>query len=346
MAHDLFSLSAYQFELPSELIAQQPCEPRDHSRLLIVDKEKGNFSEIPFYELKHFLNSGDTLIFNDTKVIPARLIGQRENGGQAEVFLNKRLSENMWNVLAKPGKKMRPGSWVMFGNHLRCQVLETAQDGSKIVRFDSIGSFESALEQYGRIPLPHYIREGVANQEDYERYQTVYANKPGAVAAPTAGLHFTKGLLQSLANKGISQHHLTLHVGLGTFKPVQTEDIRQHLMHEEHVVISKETAEKLNQRSALQRQICVGTTCCRALESSADEAGRIAAGESVTNIFIYPGYKFKYVRSLLTNFHLPGSSLLMLVCSLAGYELTMEAYQKAIKDRFRFYSYGDAMLII
>jgi S-adenosylmethionine:tRNA ribosyltransferase-isomerase len=279
-------------------------------------------------------------------VIPARLLGTREQGGKAEIFLIKRLSLDSWEVLARPGKKLRIGSVIYFGEHLSCQIVETFSDGTKGVRFKWTHSFEESLNLYGQIPLPHYIQRDQEEEEDLERYQTVYATHAGAVAAPTAGLHFSHELLQDLFQKGIKQSRVTLHVGLGTFKPVQSEDIRLHPMHKESFIISSQAAEELNHCFPLNRQICIGTTSCRALESAATEQGKIIPGAYETNIFIYPGYQFKYVKSLLTNFHLPGSTLLMLVCAFGGYDLMMEAYQKAVKDRFRFYSYGDAMLIL
>lgn len=346
MTKDLFSLSSYQFDLPQELIAQHPSSPRDHSRLMIVDRKSGNLSEIQFGELRSLLQQGDSLVFNDTKVIPARLMGTREYGGAAEILLVKQLEIDKWRVLARPGKKLKPGAKIRFGENLICEILETLEEGTKIVRFEWIGSFEATLQQYGKIPLPPYIRDGEASEDDLTTYQTVYARHFGAVAAPTAGLHFTKELLQDLAEKGVKENHVTLHVGLGTFKPVQTEDIRQHQMHHEECIILSECAKELNNRSQNSKQICVGTTCCRVLESAANVDGKITPGQYDTNIFIYPGYSFKYVQTLLTNFHLPGSSLLMLVSAFAGYALMMEAYEKAIKDRYRFYSYGDAMLIV
>jgi S-adenosylmethionine:tRNA ribosyltransferase-isomerase len=346
MSPDLYSLSAYQFELPQELIAQYPVLPRDHSRLMIVDRRSGSLSEIQFGELRDFLQPEDSLVFNNTKVIPARLMGKRENGGEAEVFLVKRLSLDTWEVLARPGKKLRAGSSVFFSDSLRCVILETLNEGVKRVRFEWSGTFEEALSECGHIPLPHYIRQGVDEISDREHYQTVFAEHAGAVAAPTAGLHFTSDLLESLHQKGVNSHFVTLHVGMGTFKPVQVDDIRDHPMHSESFVIDPLTAMRLNQRPKHKRQICVGTTSCRTLESSSDSNGVIQPGTYDTSIFIYPGYQFKYVESLLTNFHLPGSSLIMLISAFAGYELIQEAYKKAIAEKFRFYSYGDAMLIL
>lgn len=346
MGKDLFSLSAYEFTLPSELIAQHPAEPRDQSRLMIVDRHNGSLTEIRFSELTDFLEAGDSLVLNDTKVIPARLLGKRDGGGNTEVFLLKRLSFDTWEALARPGKKLRPGSRVIFGDHLQCLVINTLESGNKILQFEWEGDFEFALAMYGQIPLPPYIRQGEPTSIDSTSYQTVFAKNAGAVAAPTAGLHFTKSLLNELRAHGIDQTWITLHVGLGTFRPVKTQDIRSHTMHTESFIITPEAAEKLNGIPKEKRQICVGTTCCRSLESAVTSEGKIIPGEYETDIFIYPGYQFKYVRSMITNFHLPGSTLLMLVCTFGGYDLIMEAYAKAIEQRFRFYSYGDAMLIL
>ena len=346
MENDLFSLKSYHFELPSELIAQHPCVPRDHSRLLVIDRKNGSMREIRFREFEELLHSGDALVFNDTKVIPARLIGYRASEGKAEILLVKRLNLDTWQAMARPGKKLKIGSWIFFGDDLKCQVIDTLPDGNKIIRFHWKNSFEEALALYGRMPLPGYIERQEVNQEDEQQYQTVYAKYEGAIAAPTAGLHFTEEMLSGLRQRGVSQSTITLHVGPGTFKPVKETDIRNHPMHAEEFIIAPEMAEVLNRRNPNTLQVCVGTTCCRALESAVDKNGLIAPGRYETNIFIYPGYSFKYVRALLTNFHLPGSTLLMLVSAFAGYEIIKEAYAKAIKDRFRFYSYGDAMLIL
>jgi S-adenosylmethionine:tRNA ribosyltransferase-isomerase len=343
---DLHSRSAYEYELPEELIAQLPCCPRDHSRLMIVDRLSGAITEVPFHELQELMQPGDSLVFNDTKVIPARLIGRRPHGGKAEILLTSPHADGTWNALAKPGRKITNGTVIEFGEDFSCEVLESFEDGSRRIQFACAGSFDEALSKYGRMPLPHYIHGGEEGLNDKEWYQTVYAANPGAAAAPTAGLHFTQELLNMLGAKGVSQTRLTLHVGLGTFRPVQTEDIRNHAMHYERFIISPESADALNARKNGARQICVGTTSCRALESAADTKGKIAAGDFETNIFIHPGYNFKYMRTLLTNFHLPGSTLLMLVSAFAGYELIREAYAKAIEKKFRFFSYGDAMLIL
>ncbi len=346
MPFDPFLLSSYQYELPAELIAQQPCTPRDRSRLMIVERSTGTISEIVFRELIDFLSPGDSLVFNDTKVIPSRLFGKRKTGGEAEIFLTSRRSDNTWEALVRPGKKLQPGTKVYFSDRLRCEILDNLEDGLRLVRFDYEGDFDALLQTHGQVPLPPYIkREQGVEESDKERYQTIFAAKPGAVAAPTAGLHFTEEMLQKLKEKQVAQMAVTLHVGLGTFRPVQTEDIRQHMMHAEKCYITPEVASQLNCRDLSKKQICVGTTCCRTLESVV-KAGAISPGEFSTDIFIYPGYTFRYVRHLLTNFHLPGSTLLMLVSAFAGRDLILEAYHKAIKEKFRFFSYGDAMLIL
>lgn len=302
--------------------------------------------EMPFHELTELLQKGDSLVFNDSKVIPSRLIGTRPGGGKAEVFLSKRRPDDTWEALVKPGKKLGIGKKIIFGDGFSCEVMDILPDGQRIVHFDFKGDIDEALEKFGHVPLPLYIRRADIPELDRLRYQTVYAQHPGSVAAPTAGLHFTERMLNKLENKGITADRITLHVGLGTFLPVKAEDIRGHKMHQETFSISKETAERLNNRLNNKLQICIGTTTCRALESAANAKGIIQAGRYDTDIFIHPGYTFKYVRHLLTNFHQPGSSLLMLVSAFASYELLMEAYNKAIKDRFRFFSYGDAMLIL
>lgn len=341
---DYFSLKNYHYDLPEDLIAHHPCTPRDASRLLIVDRKTGRFEDHTFHDLMDILQEGDSLVFNNTKVFPARLIGTRSSGGKTEVFLTKKLPNDDWEALVKPGKKLPIGSKVIFGTDFFCEIIDVLEDGNRIVRFNNLESFDTALQKYGRIPLPPYMRRD-ASETDKVSYQTVYAQQVGSVAAPTAGLHFTQKMLEKLHSMGISQETITLHVGLGTFLPVKTEDIRDHKMHHETFSISAETADRLNSRDPNKLQICVGTTTCRALESAA-KSGKILSGNYETNIFIHPGYEFKYVKHLLTNFHQPGSSLLMLVCAFASYEMIMEAYAKAIKDRYRFLSYGDAMLII
>lgn len=341
-----FALKSYLYDLPEDLIAQYPCHPRDASRLLVVERDTEKIYEMPFRELCHYLEKGDSLVFNNTKVIPSRLIGQRLSGGKAEVFLLKKISSNNWVALVRPGKKMGIGTRVYFGDGFFCEVIDIIANGQRLVHLEYSGCIEEALEKFGHVPLPHYMRRESINEIDKDRYQTVYAQYPGSVAAPTAGLHFTDEMLKHLIDKGVLIDKITLHIGLGTFLPVKTEDIRFHQMHEEIFEISETTAENLNSRPSCRKQICVGTTTCRALESAASSEGFIQKGKYQTSIFIHPGYKFKYVKNLLTNLHQPGSSLIILVSTFASHELIHNAYQKAIKDRFRFLSYGDAMLIL
>ena len=345
MDETLYNLSAYQYELPEELIAQEPCTPRDAARLMVVDRSSQTIEEMSFRDLADMLAAGDSLVLNDTKVIPARLYGRRPSGGKVELLLLRQLRPDVWEVLARPGKKLLPGTQVAISEQLSATVEEALPDGKRIVSFTYQGEFTELLSEVGEMPLPPYIRRPESRGEDKERYQTVFAAHPGAVAAPTAGLHFTPELLAHLSDKGVDQVHVTLHVGLGTFQPVQRGDIREHTMHTESFTVSEKAAHALNNRMPGKRQICVGTTCCRVLESALRE-GKVCPGSFDTQIFIYPGYKFQYVQHLLTNFHLPGSTLLMLVSAFAGHELMREAYRKAVKDRFRFFSYGDAMLIL
>ena len=340
-----YDLSSYQFDLPEELIAQHPVTPRDSSRLMIVEKKSGKMTEVPFREIVHLLNQEDRLVFNNTKVIPARLYGKLSTGGKAEVLLIKELGQNVWKTFVRPGKKIKIGSRIYFTQDAFCEVVEVLDEGERVLRFQyPHTSFDQFLEEAGELPLPHYIRRDAAKPEDSTRYQTVYASRPGAAAAPTAGLHFTPELFQRLEEKNVRSSFVTLHIGPGTFKPVLTEDIREHKMHKEEFWVESEAADSINSTSG--RLIAVGTTSCRALEAASLSDGRLVAGHYDTDIFIYPGYEFKKVSHLLTNFHLPGSSLIMLVSSLLGAELTREVYRKAITDKFRFYSYGDAMLIL
>lgn len=311
---------------------------------MLIDRKSGEIRHLIFRDILDILETGDSLVLNDTKVIPARLFGLRGGGGRSEIFLVKPLGGNLWQVMARPGRKLKSGARVMFSDNFYCDILDTYADGTKKVVFSSNGDLADAFQQHGQLPLPHYMKHE-ATEDDLERYQTVFAAKPGALAAPTAGLHFTPELLAALARKGINKTMITLHAGLGTFKPVQVEDIRQHQMHVERFSLSEEAAKTLNNRDASHRQIVVGTTCCRTLEA-AMEQGSIIPGDYETDIFIYPGHTFRYVQHLLTNFHLPGSTLLMLVAAFAGYELTMEAYRKAVEEHYRFFSYGDAMLIL
>lgn len=340
---DTADLSAYDYWLPQELIAQYPLPSRDGSRLMVVDRRSGNISEMPFCAIDGLLGKGDRLIFNNTQVTPRRLNGRKASGGRVEIFLVERVKDAIWKVLARPLRKLKIGTKIYFSDSFSCIVEAILGNGLARVRFDNLDFFDENLKLYGEIPLPPYIRRK-SEVVDFQRYQTVYAKVPGAAAAPTAGLHFSEHLLQKLSKKGVELCNITLHIGLGTFKPVVSSNLKDHKMHKERYSINEEAARQLNK--VCQRQICVGTTCCRALESAVDDSGKIVSRSESTDIFIYPGYRFKFVQSLLTNFHLPRSTLLMLVCAFAGYELTMEAYAKAVKDEFRFFSYGDAMLIL
>lgn len=337
-------LSEFDYLLPEELIAQHPCEPRDHSRLLVLDKNTGAISHQHFFDILQYINAGDTLVFNDTRVIPARLIGSKaKTGGKIEVFLLNRRSGNEWEVLVKPGKKARPGTIIIFSDRLSCEILEITDFGGRIVRFIFDGIFEEILDELGETPLPPYITEHLA---DKERYQTVYARENGSAAAPTAGLHFTTELMDHLHEKGIHLAFVTLHVGLGTFRPVKTEKITDHVMHREYYSVLPETAELINNtKKQGGRVIAVGTTAIRTLET-ATVNGVLEAKSGWTEIFIYPGYTFKMVDGAVTNFHLPKSTLLMLISALAGQENVFNAYKEAVKQQYKFFSFGDAMLII
>jgi S-adenosylmethionine:tRNA ribosyltransferase-isomerase len=339
-------LSDYDFYLPEELIAQRPVEPRDASRLMVVDRAGGAIQHRLFRDLIEYLNPGDALVVNETRVLPARLFGHREGtGGTIEVLLLKRIERDRWECLVKPGKKARPGQRIIFGEGLlTATVLDTTEVGGRVIAFQYEGIFEEILDRLGQMPLPPYITERL---EDPERYQTVFAREQGSAAAPTAGLHFTPELLERIQAKGVHLQKVLLHVGLGTFRPVQTEDVLQHKMHSEFYRITPETADALNQvRANGGRIVAVGTTSVRTLESSTGEDGVIRPGEGWTDIFIYPGYRFKAVDALVTNFHLPKSTLLMLVSALAGRERIMAAYEEAVRERYRFFSFGDAMLIL
>lgn len=342
---DIYSLSSYQFDLPRELIAQYPVEPRDKCRLLVVDRQTGQVSDHIFADLPDFIARGDALVLNETRVIPARLLGNKDSGAAVEILLlNKK--EMAWEALVKPARRLAPGSRVVFSNStVQAEIIdEIGLPGGRLIRFIHCPDEDMFIQQAGRMPLPPYINRP-ADVDDNERYQTVYARQAGSAAAPTAGLHFTPELLQRLTDKGVEIAHLLLHVGLGTFRPVAVEDIRQHKMHVEHYEITPDTARQLNQtRQDGKRVIAVGTTVVRTLETIYQQGYQ--AGQGETDKFIYPGYHFQAVDALLTNFHLPGSSLLMLVAALAGNELTRYAYQHAIRERYRFFSYGDAMLII
>lgn len=337
--------SDFYFDLPEELIAQDPLEDRSSSRLLVLDKETGETSHHIFKEVINYLNPGDCLVLNNTKVIPARLIGHKEDTGAAiEVLLLKRKENDIWETLVKPGKKCKPGTKIVFGEELlHATVLETVEDGNRLIRFSYEGIFEEILDRLGEMPLPPYITHKL---QDKNRYQTVYAKYEGSAAAPTAGLHFTKELLRQIEEKGIDIAYVTLHVGLGTFRPVKVDNILEHHMHSEFYQVTKEAADKINKaKREGHRVICVGTTSCRTVESAADENGMVKEGCDNTEIFIYPGYKFKVLDALITNFHLPESTLVMLVSALAGREHILNAYEEAIREKYRFFSFGDAMLI-
>lgn len=338
--------SDFYFDLPEELIAQDPLEDRASSRLLALDKETGEVEHHIFKEIPDYLERGDCLVLNNTKVIPARLLGcKKDTGAAVEVLLLKRQDKDVWETLVKPGKKAKPGTRLTFGDGLlEAEVLETVEEGNRLIRFFYDGIFEEVLDRLGEMPLPPYITHKL---QDKNRYQTVYAKYEGSAAAPTAGLHFTKELLSQIEEKGVKIAYVTLHVGLGTFRPVKAENILEHHMHSEYYQISEEAAEKINDTKRNGgRIICVGTTSCRTVESAADENGFVKAGCGNTEIFIYPGYRFKVLDALITNFHLPESTLVMLVSALAGRENVLRAYEKAIEERYRFFSFGDAMLIV
>ena len=335
----------FDYELPQELIAQDPLEQRDSSRLLILDKKTGERTHRIFHDIIDYLHEGDCLVINNTKVIPARLIGEREGtGGKVEVLLLKRKTDNVWETLVKPGKKARPGMRLSFGGGLlHAEVQEVVDEGNRLIRFEYEGIFEEILDQLGQMPLPPYITHQL---KDKNRYQTVYAKYEGSAAAPTAGLHFTEELLQKIQEKGVKIARVTLHVGLGTFRPVKVDDVTQHHMHTEFYHVSQEAADIINEtKKQGGRVICVGTTSCRTIESTADGQGVVQATEGDTDIFIYPGYQFKVLDCLITNFHLPESTLLMLVSALAGKENIMAAYKEAVEMKYRFFSFGDAMFI-
>lgn len=336
--------SDFFYNLPEELIAQTPVEPRNSSRLMILDKEKGSVSHSVFSSLFDYLKSGDTLILNDTRVLPARIFGTKKGtGAVVEFVLLKNLGNDTWEALAGPGRRAKPDTEFTFSDKLSCRVLETTPDGNRIIKFCCNGEFYSLLDEVGQMPLPHYITEKLENKE---RYQTVYSKELGSAAAPTAGLHFTTDMLTELKEKGINIGYVTLHVGLGTFRPVKAKEITDHKMHSEHYMISKETADLINEtKKNGGRVICVGTTSCRTLESAATYFGEIKECSGDTEIFIYPGYKFKCMDALITNFHLPESTLIMLVSAFAGYDNTINAYNTAVKEKYRFFSFGDAMFI-
>lgn len=332
----------FDYELPQELIAQHPMEPRDHSRLLVVDKKTGEIEHKHFYDLVNYLKPGDVLVFNDTRVIPARLHGTKDTGAHVEVFLLTRRDATDWEVLVRPGKKLQVGAKINFSDELSCEVIEHTDFGGRVVRFKYDGIFEEILDRLGETPLPPYI---TAPLEDKERYQTVYNRERGSAAAPTAGLHFTKELLQKIKEIGCEEVFVTLHVGLGTFRPVSETKIEDHKMHKEFYTVSQEAADAVNKAKAEGRRIiAVGTTAVRTLEAAGAD-GQLHAGSSWTNIFIYPGYKFRLVDDLVTNFHLPQSTLLMLVSTLSTREIMLQTYKKAVEEKYRFFSFGDAMFI-
>ena len=336
--------SDFNFELPEELIAQTPLERRDSSRLLTLDQNTGAVGHHHFYDLPDFLRPGDCLVLNDSRVLPARLIGHRPTGGTCEVLLLVDRGEGCWECLVRPGKKLRTGAQIIFGQgQLTATIERELEDGKRLVQFHYQGIFLEILEELGKMPLPPYIKAELENQE---RYQTVYSKVVGSAAAPTAGLHFTPELLDNIQEMGVKVCYVTLHVGLGTFRPVKAEDIRDHEMHSEFCMISQETADIINETKRNGgRVICVGTTSCRTIESFAAEDGTMTQRSGWTNIFIYPGYRFKVLDALVTNFHLPQSTLIMLVSALAGREHVLNAYQEAVKEKYRFFSFGDAMFI-
>ncbi|MGN1017006.1 MAG: tRNA preQ1(34) S-adenosylmethionine ribosyltransferase-isomerase QueA [Faecousia sp.] len=335
----------YWYDLPEELIAQTPLERRDASRLMVMNRETGEISHRHFFDIVEYLCPGDCLVMNDSRVLPARLLGHRPSGGAVEVLLLRDLGDKRWECLCKPGRKMQVGSEVVFGNgELTAVVREVREDGNRVVEFRYEGIVLEVLERLGKMPLPPYIKEELADQE---RYQTVYSREVGSAAAPTAGLHFTQDLLDKIRKMGVNTAFVTLHVGLGTFRPVKAEQITDHHMHSELCMMSEETADVLNRtKREGGRIICVGTTSCRTLESLVGEDGRFAAGSKWTDIFIYPGYRFKAMDGLVTNFHLPESTLVMLVSAFAGREHVLNAYAEAVRERYRFFSFGDAMCII
>ncbi|MBS5306284.1 MULTISPECIES: tRNA preQ1(34) S-adenosylmethionine ribosyltransferase-isomerase QueA [Clostridium] len=338
-------VSDFDFDLPEELIAQHPLEKRDSSRLMVLDKNTGEIEHRSFHDVIEYLNEGDTLVLNNTRVMPARLIGEKEGtGGKIEFLLLKRIEGDRWECLAKPGKRAKIGQKFTFGEgKLKCTVVDIVEEGNRIIEFSYEGIFEQVLDELGEMPLPPYITEKL---EDKERYQTVYSKEKGSAAAPTAGLHFTEELLREIKAKGVNIAYLTLHVGLGTFRPVKVEDINEHIMHSEYYHLDKENADLINEtKKRGNKVIAVGTTSTRTLETIGDENGFVREQSGWTDIFIYPGYKYKVIDELITNFHLPESTLIMLVSALSGKENVMNAYNEAVKKKYRFFSFGDSMLI-
>lgn len=338
-------LSDFSYELPEELIAQHPYDKRDEARLMVLNREKRTIENKIFRDVIDYLNPGDCLVINDTKVIPARLYGKKETGANVEFLLLKQIENDIWEVMVRPGRKLLTGAKVIFGDGiLEAEILEILEGGNRKIKFTYNGIFNEILDKIGLMPLPPYIKESL---EEKDKYQTVYARDLGSSAAPTAGLHFTEELLDKIRKKGIVVANVTLHVGIGTFRPVKVENIEEHKMHSEHFYIKQEDVEKINTaKKTGKRVIAVGTTSCRVLESIADENGYVKETETDTSIFIYPGYKFKCIDALITNFHLPESTLLMLVSALAGREYILKAYNKAVEDKYKFFSFGDAMIIL
>jgi S-adenosylmethionine:tRNA ribosyltransferase-isomerase len=339
----MLTVSDFDYDLPETLIAQTPIEPRDSSRLLVLNRQTGILQHRIFHDLIDYLRPGDLLVANDTKVMPARLIGRRsDSGGKVEVFLLHRISQDVWEVLVKPGKKMRPGQTAIFGDSLSCEIQETTEYGGRIARFTYDGLFENVLDQLGETPLPPYIHEKLANPE---RYQTIYAREQGSAAAPTAGLHFTPDLMAAVRAKGAEFAFVTLNIGLGTFRPVRIENLAEHVMHREYYSVSAETAAQIQRtKQSGGRVVAVGTTAVRTLESAA-RSGILAAGSGWSDLFIYPGYAFQVIDALITNFHLPQSTLLMLISAFAGTDFVKQAYLEAVQQKYRFFSFGDAMFI-
>lgn len=338
--------SDFDYNLPEELIAQTPVEPRDHSRLLVYDRADHSIQHLHFYDLPRFLNAGDVMVINDTRVIPARLLGEKEETHvPVEILLLKRLEKDLWEALVRPGRRLAPGTWCSFGDGLlRAEIVDRAPEGARLVRFHYQGVFEEILDRLGQMPLPPYIHERL---QDRERYQTVYAREEGSAAAPTAGLHFTPELLEQIREKGVEIVPVLLHVGLGTFRPVKEEDVSQHQMHVEHYEVTPEAAERINRaRAEGHRCVCIGTTSVRTLETASTEDGLVHAQNGDTGIFIMPGYHFKATDALVTNFHLPQSTLLMLISALMGREEALRVYNIAVEEKYRFFSFGDAMLIL
>ena len=338
--------SDFDYNLPEELIAQTPVEPRDHSRLLVYDRADHSIQHLHFYDLPRFLNAGDVMVINNTRVIPARLLGEKEETHvPVEILLLKRLEKDLWEALVRPGRRLAPGTWCSFGDGLlRAEIVDRAPEGARLVRFHYQGVFEEILDRLGQMPLPPYIHERL---QDRERYQTVYAREEGSAAAPTAGLHFTPELLETIRQKGVDIVPVLLHVGLGTFRPVKEEDVSQHQMHVEHYEVTPEAAEKINRaRAEGHRCVCIGTTSVRTLETVSTEDGLVHAQNGDTGIFIMPGYHFKATDALVTNFHLPQSTLLMLISALMGREEALRVYNIAVAEKYRFFSFGDAMLIL